>query len=98
MTHEELVSVPFNEGRNRFCLDRVTDPSGSAEQYAFVWRGNARGPNAFVPKPAYFSWEVLGQTIREAMVAGDIPYDDVMAFLAALVIPPRTQASAAVEG
>ena len=89
MSHEELVSVAFNEGRNRFCLDRVTDPDGNVVHYAFVWRGNAKGPDGFVPKPAYFSWEMLGQTIREAMVTGMIPEDDAKDFLAALVIPPR---------
>lgn len=90
MAHEELVSISFNDDRNRFCLDKVTDPNGNVEHYAFVWRGNAKGSNGFVMKPAYFNWKILGQTIRKAMTAGDIPDDDAKDFLAALVIPPRT--------
>lgn len=76
-THRELTSIEFNEGNNRFCIDRLTDREG---QYAFVWRGTSAGPNAFIPKPAYFEWELLGQAIRQAFTSGQIPRDEINSF------------------
>ncbi len=85
-THEELVAIPFDDGKYRFCLDRVVrDDEDGRIEFAFVWRGNKRSPDGFSPRPAYFGWPLLGKSIRQAIVEGKIDADDAGSFLMALV-------------
>ena len=80
--HTELVHLPGSEGY-RFCLDSVVTDDGRTE-YAFVWRGTRVNPDGFQPRPAYFDWEGLAQTIRLGFSENAIPHEDKDRFLRAL--------------
>ena len=83
--HEKLVSIPFQDGKHNFCLDRVPcDDEKGTFNYAFVWRGNKKSPDGFIAKPAYFGWRILGQAIRKAINEGKVPAQDKKDFLAEL--------------
>jgi hypothetical protein len=67
----ELCSVKFEEGKYRFCLDNVIKEDGAME-YCFIWRGTKKSPDAIVPKPAYFTFDVLGNLLNEAIKGNKI--------------------------
>lgn len=80
----QLAAVEFNDGVNRFCLDLMPedDENYSPDHpYPFVWRGDTRGPNSFVIRPAYFNWTILGETIRRALVNGRLPFEEFESFV-----------------
>ncbi len=89
---KELASVPFHNGQYRFCLDEVVrDDEDNRIEFAFVWRGSKVSPDAFIPKPAYFDWELLGQTIRKAVKSGELPQNEFNAFIMELMdLNPKT--------
>jgi hypothetical protein len=84
----QVAAVEFNDGAHRFCLDRIPedDENYSPDHpYRFVWRGDPRGPNNLVIRPAYFSWELLGETVRLALDSGRLTFAEFQPFLEALL-------------
>jgi len=84
----QLAAVEFNEGAYRFCLDLIPedDESYSPDHpYRLVWRGDRRGPNRFVIRPAYFDWALLGETIRRALDSGQLTFAEFQPFFEALL-------------
>ena len=78
----EIASVEFHEGQYRFCLDEVLrDDEDGRTEYAFVWRGNKKTPEGFVPKSAYFDWPLLGDLIRKAVKSDPALKEKVGGFL-----------------
>ena len=83
---KELASIAFHDGQYRFCLDEVIrDDEDNRTEYAFVWRGSKVSPDAFIPKPAYFDWQLLAQTIRAAIKDGALPKKEFQVFLLELM-------------
>lgn len=80
MPHTEISSIIFNEGRHRLCLDAVGNG-----QYALVWRGTSVSPDGFIPKPAYFTWEDLGQLLRQATIEEAITREEIDIFVHSLM-------------
>lgn len=86
----QLAAVEFNNEANRFCLDLIpeNDENYSPDHpYRFVWRGDERGPDSFIIRPAYFNWEILGETIRQALDNGRLTFAEFQPFLEALLRP-----------
>jgi hypothetical protein len=84
----QLAAIEFNEGANRFCLDRIPEDDENYSpdhHFRFVWRGNKIGPNNLVPDPAHFSWDLLGQVIRHALDNGHLPIEEFEVFMRALL-------------
>lgn len=85
-THTELESIPMQGGRYRFCLDRVIrDDADNRIEYSFVWRGTAKSPDGFIPRQAYFEFNLLGQLLHQAIVNGSISEGDASEFLLTLI-------------
>jgi len=83
--HSELASIPFNDGRHRFCLDRVIrDEEDGRIEFAFVWRGTITSPDGFVPKPAYFNFDLMGRTIKQAIDNGAITFNELAELLCSI--------------
>ena len=84
----QLATVEINEGAHRFCLDLIPedDENYSPDHpYRFVWRGDPRGPNNLVLRPAYFNFELLGETIRRALESGRLTFAELQPFFEALL-------------
>jgi hypothetical protein len=82
----ELVSLAFEDGRYRLCLDKVDNVKGETESlYCFVWRGTKRSRNGFVIRPAYFSFENIGRLLKMAVKEREITTAQLNEFLTALV-------------
>lgn len=79
--HMELACCEFNEGRNRLCLDRIISSGEFEGQYSIVWRGNKNSRNAFVPRPAYFTFEYLANLINDAVEKGEVSKQDARTFI-----------------
>lgn len=79
---EKMIEIPLQDMNRSFCLDRVLmDAKRQTFQYAFVWRGNKKSSKGYISKPAYFTWSMLGRTIREAMLTAKIPPKEIEGFL-----------------
>ena len=88
--HTKLVAIPYDGGQYSFCLDHVLrDDKENETEFAFVWRGDSRSPNSFGRRPAYFTWQSLGEIIRLAIEEDKIDEKEIGSFLKALVGQPH---------
>lgn len=85
-THTEIESISIEGGRYRFCLDRVIrDDEDGRTEYSFVWRGTTTSPDGFIPRQAYFSFNLLGQLLHRAIVNHSISEDNAKELLLSLI-------------
>jgi hypothetical protein len=80
----QLAAVEFNDGANRFCLDRIPNEDVNfdpALPYRFVWRGDSAGTNKLLIRPAHFDWGLLGETVRQALLNGRLTYEEFEPFI-----------------
>jgi hypothetical protein len=78
----ELTSIPFQDGRYRFCLDRVEN---GTFPYRFAWRGTTVTPDGFINRPAEFDWNMVGRIIRQAIDQGHLTNEELATFVRGLV-------------
>ena len=84
--HNEMTSIPAVDEGCRFCLDDVIrDDEDGRHELSLVCRGTKATPDGFIPKPAYFSWDLLGRLIRKAIDNGDVSIDDFQPFMTRLL-------------
>lgn len=79
--HTKLTGIGSEDGKYNFCLDRITDGDFP---YSIVWRGTKDGPDRFIPRPAYFDFQMLGKLIRQAVTEKKVSGDEFVQFLRAL--------------
>ena len=84
--HETLSRKEFDGGSYSLSLDRIErlDEDNRIE-FAFVWRGDRRGPDYIVQKPAYFNWQWAGYLIRQAIANDRLTINDIEPFLRSLM-------------
>jgi hypothetical protein len=91
----ELTSIPFQDGRYRFCLDQVEN---GTFPYRFAWRGTSVSPDGFINRPAEFDWGMLGRIIRQAVDQRLITNEELVGFMRGLVgSEAATSAAAATD-
>ena len=85
-THTKICSVEFNNGKNSLCLDKVImDDKQKSIQFSFVSRGGKKSPDQFIPRQAYFTWDMLGELLRNAMQTKGLTKKEKNEFLDSLM-------------
>ncbi len=84
--HQTLSRIEFDGGSYSFSLDRITRlDEDSRIEYAFVWRGDKRGPDYIMQKPAFFNWQWAGQLIRQAIADNQLEIGDIEPFIRSMM-------------
>jgi len=74
----EIASIEYNNGNHRLTLENIEN---SELEYRFAWKGTKVSKDGFVPRPAHFEWEQLGQLIRKGFESGKISNEEIKNFL-----------------
>ena len=74
----EIANIEFNNGKNRFVLESITDSEG---EFRFAWKGNKVSKDGFVNRPANFEWKYLAQLIRKGFESGKITETEISEFM-----------------